>query len=359
MVLNIHGGNIYLIARERGKTTREIIDYSANINPLGFSLRIKKVLMNCEELIRNYPDRDAYDLIREISRYHNISDDSILAGNGSTEFIFLLPRVLKPKKTLLVIPTFSEYEAGIQKVNGRVFYFKTHEADAFVINTKKLFKELKKGYDALYICNPANPTGVLTAKETLTDILKCAQRIGTQVIIDETFIDFNEAHSMKHTIPEFENLYILRSMTKFFGLPGLRAGYILSSKKNIAKLREQQEPWMMNALAQYASIESLKDQQFIIETILYVQEARKKLISGLATIPNLKIFPSAANYLLLRLDKSAPMTVFELYENLLMKGIIIRKCDSFKGLNENFFRIAVRTDRENNKLIKNIRSFLL
>lgn len=359
MAINIHGGNIHAIAREKGIAARQLIDFSANINPLGFSPRVKKVLLNSRQLILHYPDRHAYDFINEISCFHGIPAQCILAGNGSTEFIFLLPRVLKPKKTLLIIPTFSEYESGIQKTNGTVSYFKTHESEEFAINTEKLIKEVRKGYDALYICNPGNPTGVLTGKETLRDIVKFAQHIGTTVIIDETFIDFTEEQSLKHTIQHCENLYILRSMTKFFGLPGLRAGYLLSCKGNIAKLREQQEPWTMNALAQYASIESLKDPRFIRNTILYIQEARNKLIRKLNKIPCLKIFPGAANYLLLRLDKSSPMTVSALYENLLKKGIIIRKCDTFKGLNENFFRIAVRKYAENKILVRELARALI
>ncbi len=353
MTLNAHGGNIYVIARKTGIATRNLLDFSANINPLGFSPRIKNILRHCDQLIRNYPDRECLDLIHTISRYHGIPAASILVGNGSTEFIFLLPRVLKPKKTLLVIPTFSEYEAAVGSINGKVSYFKTLESNEFAITVENLFKELRNGYDALYICNPNNPTGVLTDKEKLLEILNAALPLGTQVILDETFIDFNENQSLKDMIQLYENMYILRSMTKFFGLPGLRAGYIFSSKGNIAKLRAHQEPWTMNALAQYASIESLRDQQFIRKTICYLQSARTELITALSTIPCLKIFPSAANFLLLKLDES------ELYESLLQKGVIIRKCDSFKGLNEHFFRIAVRTTIENKKLVGLLRKFLM
>jgi threonine-phosphate decarboxylase len=184
--------------------------------------------------------------------------------------------------------------------------------------------------------------------------VKYARDKSTRVIIDETFIDFNENQSLKHLTEQFDNLYVLRSMTKFFGLPGLRAGYVISSEKNIIKLREQQEPWTMNVLAQYASIESLKDRQFIKRTIVYVKEARHRLIAELNKLPYLKIFPSAANYLLLKLDKSSPITVPRLYERLLQKGIIIRKCDSFEGLDDKFFRVAVRKNRENRRLIKEL-----
>ena len=351
---NVHGGTIYTIARETGVAPDQLIDFSANINPLGFSPRVKKVLLQNQGAILHYPDRGAYDLVCQLARYHAIPTHSILAGNGSTELIFLLPRVLRPKRVLLVVPTFSEYETSIRNVNGQVFYFKTFEKDQFCINAERLLRELRKGYDTLYICNPGNPTGGLTPHDVLLDVVKYARVKATRVIIDETFVDFNESQSLKYQINKYENLYILRSMTKFFGLPGLRAGYVISSEKNIVKLRAQQEPWTMNVLAQYASIESLKDRQFIKRTIVYVKEARQKLIAELNKFPCLKIFPSAANYLLLKFESSAPITVPRLYERLLQKGIIIRKCDSFEGLDERFFRIAVRKNSENGRLIKEL-----
>ena len=351
---NVHGGTIYTIARETGVAPDQLIDFSANINPLGFSPRVKKALLQNQGAILHYPDRGAYDLVCQLARYHAIPTHSILASNGSTELIFLLPRVLQLKRVLLVVPTFSEYETSIRSVNGQVYYFKTLEKDQFCINAERLLRALRKGYDALYICNPANPTGVLTPLDMLQDVVKCARAKATRIIIDETFIDFNESQSLKYQINKYENLYILRSMTKFFGLPGLRAGYVISSEKNIVKLREQQEPWTMNIFAQYASIESLKDRQFIKRTIVYVKEARQKLIAELNKFPYLKVFPSAANYLLLKLDSSSPITVPRLYERLLQKGIIIRKCDSFEGLDDKFFRVAVRKYNENRRLIKEL-----
>ena len=355
---NVHGGTIYEIARKMGLTPEQLIDFSANINPLGFSPRVRKVLQKNEGAILHYPDRSAHDLICQLSIYHDIPEHSIITGNGSTELIFLIPRVLRPKRVLLVVPTFSEYETSIRKVNGQVFYFYTSEKDQFCINAERLLRGLSKGFDTLYICNPGNPTGVLTLSDVLKDVVKYARDKSTRVIIDETFIDFNENQSVKYLTNKHENLYVLRSMTKFFGLPGLRAGYVISSKENIIKLREQQEPWTMNALAQHASIESLKDRRYIKRTILCVQEARQKLIKELNKIPHLKVFPGAANYLLLKLKKFAPITLPQLYERLLHKGIIIRKCDSFVGLDDRFFRVAVRKNSENRKLIKELAEVL-
>lgn len=355
---NIHGGTIYTIARRMGIDPSDLLDFSASINPLGFSPRVKKALRSHDSAILHYPDQEAHDFVQELARYHCIPAENILAGNGSSELIFMLPKVLKMSRTLLVVPTFSEYESSIRQAGGKVCYYRTTEKKGFSIQPRKLLRELRQGYDALYICNPNNPTGVLTPKEVLKDIVLAARKQSAVVIIDETFIDFNENQSLKYLTQKIENLYILRSMTKFFALPGLRAGYLISSAENIKKMREQQEPWTMNALAQYAGIESLRDRGYISRTGNYVKRARQELIAGLADIACLKVFDSGANYLLVKLHASAPMRVAGLYEKLLQKKIIIRQCNTFQGMGDSYFRIAVKKKSENKRMIGQLKKIL-
>ena len=355
---NIHGGTIYAIARRMGVDPSDLLDFSASINPLGFSSRVKKALRSHDSAILHYPDQEAHDFVQELARYHRIPAENILAGNGSTELIFMLPKVLKMKRALLVVPTFSEYESSIRQAGGNVCYYRTTEKKDFTIQPQKLLRELRQGYDALYICNPNNPTGVLTKGNVLKDIVLAAREQSAVVVIDETFIDFEENQSLKHLTQHYDNLYILRSMTKFFALPGLRAGYLLSSAENIKKMREQQEPWTMNALAQYAGIESLRDCGYIRRTSQYVKRARQELIAGLEHIACLKVFESGANYLLVKLHASAPVQVAGLYEKLLEKRIIIRQCNTFQGMGDSYFRIAVKKISENRILIKQLNKIL-
>jgi len=358
LVNNKHGGTIYAIARQMGIEPSELLDFSASINPLGFSPRVKRALRGHDDAILHYPDQEAHDFIQELARYHRLPAANIIAGNGSTELIFLLPRVIKTKKVLIVVPTFSEYESSIRQAGGKVFYLRTTEEEQFSIQPQAVLKELQKGYDALYICNPNNPTGVLTSKEVLKDIAHSARQRSTAVIIDETFIDFNENQSVKYETKELENIYILRSMTKFFALPGLRAGYLISAAGNIKKLREQQEPWTMNALAQYAGVESLRDKDYIQRSLHYMKTARHELAAGLQRIPCLKVFASGANYLLIKLLAPAPLSVSMLYSKLLEERIIIRKCNTFQGMGDRFFRIAVRKKSENRLLIGKLKKML-
>jgi threonine-phosphate decarboxylase len=358
-VVGKHGGNIYQVARRKGLKPENIIDFSANINPLGYSSRVKNVLASSENAILNYPDPIAYDFINALSSFHNLPAENFLVGNGSTEFIYLLPGIIRPKSVLVVAPTFTEYKYSFQQAKGVLFYYNTLEKDHFVIQQKKLFDELKRGYSALYICNPANPTGVLVPEGTMKEIIGYACKKGTSVILDETFMDFTEQHSLKAQIKNFDNLYILRSMTKFFALPGLRAGYLISNGKNIEKIIKRQEPWSMNAIAQQAGIESLKDHAHMQKSILYVRETREAFVKELTKLPYLTVFKGSANFLLLKLNESAPVTVSGLYEKLLDKGIVIRTCEDFQGLSDMFFRIAVKKKNENKKLVSELKRLLI
>jgi threonine-phosphate decarboxylase len=335
-----------------------LVDFSASINPLGFPPRVTNALGKPGAALLHYPDQEAHDFVRELAAYHRLPPDTIIAGNGSTELIFLLPRVIKTKKVLLVVPTFSEYESSIRRAGGRVSYYRTSEKDGFRIEPQQLLDELLKGYDALYICNPNNPTGALTRKEVLKHIAAEALKRSIAVVIDETFIDFNENQSMKYEAKRYENIYILRSMTKFFALPGLRAGYLISSPDNIKKLRAGQEPWTMNALAQLTGIASLRDKAYIRRSLSYMQTARREFAAALHTVPCLEIFESRANYLLLKLHDPAPLTVSELYDRLLQERIIIRKCDTFQGMGDKFFRVAVKKKSENSRLVRKLREIL-
>ncbi len=353
-----HGGNIYKVAREKGVKAESLIDFSANINPLGYSTRFKKSFASIDNIILNYPDQDAGELIGALAEYHGLAEENFLTGNGSTEFIYLLPGIIRPKSVLIVAPAFTEYEQSYQRAKGVVFYFSTKEKDNFAVHAKDLLDELKRGYSALYICNPVNPTGVLTSKDTLQEVFTFAQKKGTNVILDETFIDFHEDQSLKAGVKNYDNLYVLRSMTKFFGLPGIRAGYMISHPKNIEKIREKQEPWSTNALAQRAGVESLRDASYIQKTIQYIKEARKAFLAELKKLPHLTIFPTQTNFMLLKLKDSAPLNAHELYEKLLEKSIIIRTCEDFQGLNDRFFRIAVKKKNENKKLASELKKIL-
>ncbi len=353
-----HGGNIYQIARQRGLKPESIIDFSANINALGFSPRVKNVFSDVDSSILNYPDHGADEFINELSIYHGLPAENFVAGNGSSEFISLLPGVIRPKSVLIVAPIYTEYEYSFHRSKGVIFYLNTLENDNFCIQEKMLYDELKRGYSALYICNPSNPTGVVIPADTMKEMIVYASKKGTTVIIDETFMDFAEEHSMKGMVKKFDHLIILRTMSNFFALAGLRNGYLISHAKHIEKIRERQSMWSLNAVAQYAGIESLKDSAYIQKSVKYNNEARAAFARDLKELPFLNVFKSSANFLFLKLKESAPVSVSEIYGRLLERGIIIRRCEDFQGIDHSFFRVSVKKKNENKKLVSELKKLL-
>jgi len=350
-----HGGNVSEISRICGIDEDKIIDFSANINPLGYPPGLKETIIKEFDSILNYPDIDSFDLVSKLSEYHGISRDYILAGNGSTEFIYWIPILFKPEKALIVTPAFSEYEKGLKMVGTKVSYFQTDEKEDFSVDIARLCKRLRDGFDIVYFCNPANPTGAFMSKENLCGIIACAQEAGTLFVIDEAFIDFAEQGSVKKEVLRFSNLIVLRSMTKFFAIPGLRIGYVIASTPCIAKIRETRPPWAVNSPGQKAAAVALSDRGYIMDTRQYITDEREFLMASLSEIPGLKIYKSVANFLLVFMDNRISLNSRELRDSLAKNGVLIRDCSTFQGMGDRYFRVAVKKHEQNIILVKNLK----
>jgi len=244
-----HGGNIWKIAKENGLRPEDIIDFSASINPLGPSPRAIDAIKSAAALLGHYPEPQADSMKSELAFFHKLPEENILAGNGSTQFIYLIPQVLKPKAALLIEPAFSEYRNSLIANHCTVDEIILREEDDFCLARDRLFDVLKKGYDILYLGNPANPTGVVADKKTVIEIATACKRYGTILIVDEAFIHFVEEDSVKQEAVLFDNLIVLRSMTKFFAMPGLRLGYTIAHKNIIKQFEKFVPPWSVNTLA--------------------------------------------------------------------------------------------------------------
>jgi threonine-phosphate decarboxylase len=354
----IHGGNIYEIGKCHNLNPAKIIDFSASINPLKLSPKAKKkIIKDGLSAILHYPDPGCSHLHQALARFYGVAEDQILAGAGTTEFIYEIPRILKIERPLIVTPAFSEYENALER-SGRscqIHFFETKEEDGFELNVEGLILALTQGYDALYLCNPNNPAGILTEKKDLFRILAQTEREKVWFILDEAFIDFAPEESLTEETRDASRLIILRSLTKFFALPGLRAGCLVSNPEVIQRFSGSKEPWRVNALAQMAAVESLEDQSYVARTREWVRRERENLARGLRGIPGFIPYPCAANYLFVQLHPSLNLTAGELRERLIPRGILIRDCNSFHHLGPYFFRIAVRTQRENQALLKALR----
>ena len=349
--MDLHGGNIYKIFRE--KEADEILDYSSNINPYGLPESLKKSIIENMDTLEKYPDPDYYDLRKTIAEYNGTEIDNVLAGNGATELIFLYMKAVKPKKALILSPTFAEYERGIKSAAPQceISYFHLKEAENFTPDMEKLKDELKKGYDLVVLCNPNNPTGKFLPKEEIQELLAECDKHNTRLFVDEAFVEFVEggvSSSLAGENINKKNLFIIRALTKFFALPGLRLGYALffdsSLKESFDSLKE---PWSVNAFAELAGKTLFFDTEYIEKTENWIKEEKKYMFNELSKIKNIKVYKTETNFILLKMYGK---TAADVRAEMLKKGILVRDASNFTYLDETFIRLAVK-DRGNNDIV--------
>jgi threonine-phosphate decarboxylase len=329
MTIN-HGGNIFAIARDRGWDWREVLDFSASINPLGPSPRVREVICRSTDRIAHYPDREAVRLQAALADAWNVDAYQILCGNGATELIAFVARICGGTAVSLALPVFSEFH--------RLF------PGAGFVDLQRPEHWPREGL--FVITRPANPTGWTLPLDILESYLSRSSAI---VVVDESFIDFASAPSALHLLPSHRGLVILRSLTKFYALPGLRVGALVSNRD----WRCRREPWQVNVLAEEAAIAALQDHEHTVATLELVARERAWLSDEIRLLPNTTPEPSDANYLLVRTDYAAAA----LTEYFLERKILIRNCAEWPGIAGEAVRIAVRTRAENERLLAAWREF--
>lgn len=353
--MNIHGGNISDAAEKLSCPVEDIIDFSANINPLGFPSWLREeVDKNISSLI-HYPDINQKQFIKALAQYLRIPKEMILGGNGAGELLHLVPPVINPEQVIIPSPSFSEYASSCRSFN--VNTFPLLEEDNFVPDYNKFRKKLSslKGRNLVFIGQPNNPTGTLTAPELLTTLAK--EHPDTIFCIDESFADFVPSYISPAAEGNkmLKNIIVIRSMTKFYALPGLRIGYAIADSKLISKIKMIQSPWSVNTLALTTGARAIEDNEYRRQTVSTVTHLRDLLRSTLESFSWLKIFPSKANFILVKAIRGpAPKN---LYNFLFERKILIRACSSFHGLDNRFFRIAVRRDTDIQILHKGLEEF--
>jgi threonine-phosphate decarboxylase len=326
----------------------KIVDFSSNVNPLGCHPGVKKYLKNQLNQIHIYPDSESTRLRSNLKWFTGINQSQILIGNGATEIIynFCSTFVNKKSKVLIPCPTFSEYEKAVNFFGGEIIPFQTLNL------SKDLQKFLKKIpiKGIVFICNPNNPTGEILSKKNMEQIVKLAEKKSTLVFIDETFIELvpDSNPSLVKTLKSHQNLFILRSFTKSFGLAGLRIGYALSSKKIIEILQRVKIPWNVNYIAQSAASAALCYSDFLEKSRKNIKKENLFLMNSLSKIEWLSCFPSSTNFILIKTKINSK----SLQKKLLKKNILVRDCSTFSGLNENYIRIAVKNRIQNKLLVK-------
>lgn len=342
-----HGGNIQEICSRYGLEPGGLLDFSANINPLGYPPSLSKALREGLPSILHYPDINCTRLRRAIAQKTHHKEEEVLIGNGSTELMYLIPRAFRPQKGLVFEPTYSEYGRALRLAGANVEKLVSTEVGA----TRRVAPTSGQS-QMVFICNPNNPTGDLIRKE---EILALAEGLPQcLMVIDEAFMDFVDEPHKYTVLPEagrVKNLIVLRSMTKFFGYPGLRLGYMVSHREVISQAEGHKEPWTVNALAQLAGEVALKDEDFIFRSREYVASEKSFLYRELSRLGGINPIPPTVNFITSRITLEG-LTSAGLKEMLIRKGLLIRDCSNFPGLDDKYFRVAVRRREENLLLLQ-------
>lgn len=333
----IHGGDIY-----RNKVD---IDFSVNINPLGMPEGVEEALHKAVGLCHEYPDILVSKLRKTVSNMLSVPMEYLLFGNGASEIFLGLMHAIKPGKTMIPVPSFYGYEYAAKAVESDIIYFPLKQEQDFLPN-EDLLDALSEDIDLLFLANPNNPTGKLMSRQYLEKLLRICKDRDIWVVLDECFIAFcGNEFSVLEDIENYDNLLLVRAFTKIYAIPGVRLGYLVCSNLSLLERISKHLPeWNLSTFAQEAGGACANQAAFLTETIDYIKRERQFLTDGLERL-NLCTFSSGANFILIYSEKP-------LYEELLKRGILIRDCGNFRGLAKGYYRIAVKSRKENEKLLK-------
>lgn len=348
-----HGGDIISTAGELGCNVSDLIDMSSNLTPLATTEGLKDRIISRLDEIGFLPETGSEALCSAFAKKYGLAVDQILAGNGTTEFIFALPRALSPKRTVIVNPTYADYHLACNWAGIPVTGFTLSPDNGFVPDLDALAATLTGG-ELVCICNPNNPTGVLIPSDDLYALANGRKK--SIFLIDESYLPFCRERSLL-TYPVLDNMFILTSFSKIYGIPGLRLGFLTASEKNMRLMGERRKPWGVNRMAQVAGEYLLeRADPYVEKVITFLEQKRGPFTEQLDRMPGVEVVPGMANFILSRL--TGKIRAGELRERLLKHRIMIRNCENFVSLDDHFFRVSLKSDTNNDFFLKTLGKIL-
>lgn len=340
---SVHGGDIYRNNVE--------LDYSVNINPIGIDSKIKtRINMSLDELV-HYPDPDQMRLKAKLAKKFDLFPDNIVCGNGASELFLAIVHALKPSKIVCPVPSFYGYERAAWAAGAELRCYQLKEENDFELD-EGIIKLLKPSVDILFLTNPNNPVGNRIDPFLMEDILAACKENNIWVVLDECFIEFlgHSQYDVKERLMKYQNLMIVRAFTKYFAIPGIRLGYMMSLNENLLnKIRLNLPEWNVSVLAETAGLAALECESEYKNT--YIDNGRERVYletfikrAFFERDKEVRIYKGEANFILLKTD-------FDLYSKMLENGILIRDCSNFRGLGVGYYRIAVKSREDNSKFI--------
>ena len=343
-----HGGDIYSeeIRKQIEREDREFLDFSANINPLGMPAGVRLAVMEALDKAEHYPDPECRKLKAALSEYHEVPAEALICGNGGADLIYRLAFAARPKHALVTAPTFLEYEEALKQAGTEV---RVYEMQPDYRVREDILEEMSEDLDVMFLCNPNNPTGILVEQELLLRILERAEENDILLVLDECFLDFTgqEERSLIQKTIEYKHLFILKSFTKMYAMPGIRLGYgVCGDERLLRKMEAAGQCWGVSVLASEAGVAALGEWEYKEKAIALVREERAWLKKEMETL-GFTVWDGQADYLLFRTDG-----IRDLYDRLLPEGIMIRRCSNYRGLDETCYRVAVKDHEANERLIE-------
>ena len=344
MKKHIHGGDIY----RHGHVT----DFSANVNPLGTPESVREAVRNSADGVEYYPDVHCSKLKKALSDWEQVPESWLICGNGAADLIFALTLALKPKRALILAPTFAEYEQALKSVGCQITYFYLTEQEEFLV-TEKILSEITPALDMVFLCNPNNPTGELTDRELLLKLSEECRKNQVFLAVDECFLDFvpdGQDYELAGCLKHNRNIFLLKAFTKRYAMAGLRLGYGICSDENVLfRMEEVTQPWRVSSPAQAAGTAALSEQSYLKRSVRFVA-AQKHILKKAFEEAGFRVYGSRANYLFFKGPE-------DFYKYCLSNSILIRDCENYEGLSKGWFRIAVRTEKENRRFIQILQAF--
>lgn len=350
-----HGSDIEQIEKYYGIPKESIVKFGANVNPLGLSDAVRDALAEHLDIITSYPDREYKTLRKAIAQYCGTDMDYVVTGNGSTELISLLISLRNARHALVIGPTYSEYERELSLTGGRITNYYLEEEQDFRLNLEHLERALADDVDFLILCNPNNPTSSALNLNELDALVGLCKERRIFVMIDETYVEFApsvDEISAVPLIPRYDNLMILRGVSKFFAAPGLRLGYGMTSNRAfLTNLKQHQNPWSLSSLGAFAGERMLMDTDYIHRTRELILSQRSKCMAVLNDFRYVKVYPAYGNFILMKLLKDG-ISSFDVFEHAIQKGMMIRDCSSFAGLPGEYVRFCIMMPEDNERLLR-------
>ncbi len=341
-----HGGDIY--------TNRNAVDFSANINFMGMPESVKEAAEKAVSASIYYPDVRCAELRRAIGAMEHVNEEHIFCGNGAADVIFSLVLAMKPKKALLPVPSFYEYQQALNSVLCKTTVYQMQEKNGFRIG-EDILNMITPDVDILFLCNPGNPTGILTERELLEKILHKCERTDTLMVVDECFMDLvddPESYSMMSWAERSDQIFILKAFTKLYAIPGLRLGYGICCNGGLLDQMERvSQPWRVSVPAQAAGIAAVGETEFVERSRKEIGRLREQLKAGIREIGYM-VLDSAANFVFFEGE-------YHLGNLMKERGFLIRDCSNYQGLHMGFYRVAVRSEADNEKLLDALREIHL